>query len=145
MDNTPIGAVAAGGVAEVDLACRAAQDAFESWRNTSGKARKQLLHRLADLIEQRAEEIALVESMDCGQPIRFMQAAAARGAENFRFFADKAPEASNGLALHQNEQSQLHQAYAHRPCGRYHAMEHAVHVGHLEDRAGPGGRLRRSA
>lgn len=103
VDNTPIGAVAAGGVAEVDLACQAAQDAFESWRDASGKARKQLLHRLADLIEQRAEEIALVESMDCGQPIRFMQAAAARGAENFRFFADKAPEAGNGLALHQNE------------------------------------------
>ena len=50
-------------------------------------------------IEARAEEIALLESLDTGQPIRFMSAAAKRGAENFRFFADKAPEAERGLSL----------------------------------------------
>jgi len=44
-----------------------------------------------------------VESMDCGQPIRFMKQAAVRGAENFRFFADKAPEAANGQALQQEQ------------------------------------------
>src|SRR5262245_48874337 len=37
--------------------------------------------------------------MDTGQPIRFMSQAAARGAENFRYFADRAPDARNGLAL----------------------------------------------
>jgi 5-carboxymethyl-2-hydroxymuconic-semialdehyde dehydrogenase len=41
--------------------------------------------------------------MDCGQPIRFMKQAAVRGAANFRFFADKSPEAQNGLALHQDQ------------------------------------------
>ncbi len=58
---------------------------------------------MADLILERAEEIALVESMDTGQPIRFMKAAAVRGAENLRFFADKAPESRNGLSLLQDE------------------------------------------
>ena len=57
------------------------------------------LHRIADAIEARAEEIAVLESLDTGQAIRFMSAAAKRGAENFRFFADKAPEADAGLSL----------------------------------------------
>ena len=37
--------------------------------------------------------------MDTGQPIRFMAQAAKRGAENFRFFADRAPAARDGLSL----------------------------------------------
>ena len=50
-------------------------------------------------IKARAEEIALVESSDTGQPIRYMAKAAMRGAENFRFFADRAPGARDGLSL----------------------------------------------
>jgi 5-carboxymethyl-2-hydroxymuconic-semialdehyde dehydrogenase len=64
-----------------------------------GDQRRALLHEIADAIEARSEEIALLESLDTGQPIRFMAAAAKRGAENFRFFADKAPEAERGLSL----------------------------------------------
>ena len=103
VDNTSIGLVAEGSAADIDRACRAAQDAFPAWSGTSGKQRRKILNRFAGLVEQHAEEISLVESMDCGQPIRFMRAAAARGADNFRFFADKAPEAGNGLSLHQDE------------------------------------------
>ncbi|MGE0807592.1 MAG: 5-carboxymethyl-2-hydroxymuconate semialdehyde dehydrogenase, partial [Burkholderiaceae bacterium] len=65
----------------------------------AGSERRRLLHRVADLIEQRADEIALVECMDTGQAWRFMSKAALRGAENFRFFADRAPDAANGLSL----------------------------------------------
>lgn len=103
VDNSSLGTVADGSADDVNAAARAAEAAYPAWRNTPGRERRRLLHRLADLIEQRSEEIALVESMDCGQPIRFMKAAAARGAENFRFFADKAPEARDGMALHQDE------------------------------------------
>ena len=71
----------------------AAQRAFPAWRDVAGEKRRALLHAIADAIEARGEEIALLESLDTGQPIRFMSAAAKRGAENFRFFADKAPEA----------------------------------------------------
>lgn len=103
VDNSSLGHIAEGSAEDIDLACRAAAAAFPGWSHTPGKERKKILHRFADLIVNRAEEIALVESMDCGQPIRFMQAAALRGSENFRFFADRAPEAANGLALHQDE------------------------------------------
>ena len=103
VDNTALGEVVAGSTADIDRACEAARAAFPAWRDVSGAERKKLLHRLADQIVERADEIALVESMDCGQPIRYMQQAAVRGAANFRFFADKAPEAQNGLALHQGQ------------------------------------------
>jgi 5-carboxymethyl-2-hydroxymuconic-semialdehyde dehydrogenase len=103
VDNTSLGRVAEGSVEDIDAAVRAAVAAFPAWRDLPGARRRELLHAVADGIEQRAEEIALVESMDCGQPIRFMKAAAARGAENFRFYADKAPEARDGRALQQPE------------------------------------------
>ena len=99
VDGSLLAEVAAGDERDVDAAARAAARAFETWRELAGKARRKLLHEIADAIEARGEEIALVESMDTGQPIRFMAAAAKRGAENFRFFADKAPEARNGLSL----------------------------------------------
>ncbi len=101
--NTSLGAVVSGTVQDMDAACEAAASAFEEWSAFSGQARKKMLHHFADLIEKRAEEIALVESSDCGQAIRFMKQAAIRGAANFRFFADKAPEAQNGLSLFQPE------------------------------------------
>ncbi|NIY82068.1 5-carboxymethyl-2-hydroxymuconate semialdehyde dehydrogenase [Vibrio hepatarius] len=101
-DNTSLGKVVKGTAEDVDAACQAAQQAFPAWAEMSGAERKKILHKLADKIEQRAEEIALVESMDCGQPLRFMRQAAVRGAANFRFFADKSPEAKNGLSLHQD-------------------------------------------
>ena len=102
-DNSPMGKVVAGTPEDMDRACTAAAGAFPEWAALPGAQRKKLLNRLADLLEARADEIALVESSDCGQPIRFMKQAAVRGAANFRFFADKAPEAGNGLSLLQPE------------------------------------------
>ena len=99
--NTSLGQVISGTTEDMDAACEAAADAFPQWSQISGQERKRILHHFADLIEERAEEIALVEASDCGQAIRFMKQAAVRGAANFRFFADKAPEARNGLSLFQ--------------------------------------------
>lgn len=84
---------------DVHAAAKAAEAALPGWRAQSGAQRKAILHRVADAIEARREEIALVESMDTGQALRFMSGAAVRGAENFRFFADRAPGACDGLAL----------------------------------------------
>ena len=91
--------VANGGTEEIEGAAGAAAAAFKDWRDTGGAERKRLLHRVADLIEENGEEIALLETCDTGQPIRFMSKAAVRAAENFRFFADRAESARDGLAL----------------------------------------------
>ncbi len=99
VDSSLLGLVASGNAADVDAAARAADDAFADWSGRTGKERKKILHRVADLIEARADDIAAVECVDTGQTIRFMSAAAIRGAENFRFFADHAPDANNGRSM----------------------------------------------
>ncbi|MEZ2144552.1 5-carboxymethyl-2-hydroxymuconate semialdehyde dehydrogenase [Bradyrhizobium sp. DN5] len=99
VDLKPLAKVSHGKAADIDRAARAAQAAFPQWAETSGDARKELLHKVADAIVARAEEIAFVECMDTGQSLKFMAKAALRGAENFRFFADRAPEARDGKSL----------------------------------------------
>ena len=98
-DESLICNVARGGIADIDTATQAAKDAFPAWRDMPAFERKKILHRIADLIVQRAEEIALCECWDTGQALRFMSKAALRGAENFRFFADKVTSARDGQQL----------------------------------------------
>ncbi len=117
VDQSELGQVVEGTAADVDRACEAAERAFADWRDVSGAERKKILHHFADKVVERAEEIALVESMDCGQAIRFMKAAAIRGAANFRFFADKAPEAANGMALYQDDHTNYTMRYPIGPVG----------------------------
>lgn len=99
VDDSLIARAALGAEAEIDAAAGAAKAAFPAWAALSGDKRKALLHRIADLIEDRAEQIALCECWDTGQPWRYMAKAALRGAENFRFFADLAPGARDGQSL----------------------------------------------
>ena len=99
VDESLIARVALGTAATVDAAARAAKAAFPAWAALEGDKRKAILHRIADLIEARAEEIVLCECWDTGQAWRFMSKAALRGAENFRFFADQAPGARDGQSL----------------------------------------------
>ncbi len=99
VDGSLLCKVVCGNEEDVDAAAQAAKAAFDAWRKVTGKKRRALLHRIADLIEARSEEIALIECLDTGQALRFMSKAAERGAENFRFFADRAPDAPDGLAL----------------------------------------------
>lgn len=99
VDESFISKVAKGGVTDIDAAAKAARTAFPAWRDLGAVERKNILHKIADGIVARAEEIALCECWDTGQALRFMSKAALRGAENFRFFADKAPGARDGQAL----------------------------------------------
>ncbi len=99
VDGAALGEIAAGDTADVEEAARAASRAFQTWRATPAAERRKILHRVADLIVERAQQIAVTECVDTGQTIRFMRSAALRGAENFRFFADRAPAAADGLAL----------------------------------------------
>ena len=99
VDNSVIGNIAAGNADDIDAAAKAAAVAFEDWKAMPGAKRKKVLHMVADAIEDNAESIALVESYDSGQPLRFMSKAAIRSAANFRFFADMAPNARDGDSL----------------------------------------------
>jgi 5-carboxymethyl-2-hydroxymuconic-semialdehyde dehydrogenase len=99
IDGSVLGTVCAGTAEDVDAAAGAAAEAFGAWSATPGTERKRILHAVADLIEDRARQIAVTECVDTGQTMRFMSAAALRGAANFRFFADRAPAAADGQSL----------------------------------------------
>jgi 5-carboxymethyl-2-hydroxymuconic-semialdehyde dehydrogenase len=99
IDLKPMAKVARGKAIDVDRAAKAAKAAFRDWAAMPGTTRKKLLHKIADGIVARAEEIAFVECIDTGQSLKFMAKAALRGAENFRYFADLAPEARDGQSL----------------------------------------------
>ena len=97
VDGAVLATVARGNAEDIDRAATAAAAAFKSWRDMPAAARKKLLHRVADAIEDNADDIAVLECIDTGQAHRFMAKAAIRAAENFRFFADKCAEARDGL------------------------------------------------
>jgi betaine-aldehyde dehydrogenase len=57
------------GAADVDAACRAAADAFETWRDTTPSERQLALLRFADLVESHADELVALESENTGKPL----------------------------------------------------------------------------
>ena len=66
-----IAEVGLAGKKEVNLAVKAAKKAFEGpWGQMSGAERGKYLYRIARLIQERAREFAIIESMDGGKPIR---------------------------------------------------------------------------
>ena len=103
VDSSLICTVAKGDGVDIDRAAQAAQAAFPTWAAMPAKKRRDLLYNVAELIEANAEKIALLESLDTGQPIRFMSVAALRSAANFRFFADRVESAQDGRSLPTHE------------------------------------------
>jgi aldehyde dehydrogenase (NAD+) len=63
--------VVAAGPEDVDRAVAAARDAYEHrWSRLSGRDRGKYLYRLARLVQERSRELAVLESIDNGKPIR---------------------------------------------------------------------------
>ncbi|MFV0309994.1 MAG: aldehyde dehydrogenase family protein [Desertimonas sp.] len=83
--------IARGDAATAEAAVAAASAAFGQWSALGPAGRAPLLHRLADLIEERTEDIAIVETVDMGMLHESMRhRLVARGALNFRTYADLA-------------------------------------------------------
>ncbi|MDB5335436.1 MAG: NAD-dependent aldehyde dehydrogenase [Planctomycetaceae bacterium] len=72
-----IAQVAEGDAADVDLAAKAARKAFESgpWSKMDARDRGRLINKLADLMEQNIDELAALETLDNGKPVRDSRAA----------------------------------------------------------------------
>jgi aldehyde dehydrogenase (NAD+) len=81
-----IGAIARGGVDEVDRAVAAARAAWKEWRATTPAERARVLTRFADLIEREQERLALTESEDTGKPLSQARADAQVASRYFRFY-----------------------------------------------------------
>src|SRR5690554_6238371 len=63
--------VPAGEAADIDDAVSAAREAFRSWRHSRLSQREKLLLDLADALETRADDFALLETLDNGKPVTF--------------------------------------------------------------------------
>jgi acyl-CoA reductase-like NAD-dependent aldehyde dehydrogenase len=89
-DGTVITECAEAGAADVDRAVAAARTALDdpAWADLPAAARARLLWRVADLIEEHADELAELETRDNGQPLAVARNVTVPGtAEHFRYFA----------------------------------------------------------
>ena len=99
IDETELGQVSAGGPADAAAAVEAAQRAFPGWARTAPEQRAEILHRVADGVEKRLEDLAKVETRDNGSLIRsHRRGVMPRVALNFRFFADHLRTIASGAA-----------------------------------------------
>lgn len=73
---------------DLDLAVAAADGAFPIWSKMPVDKRSRILHKLADLIEENLDDLALMESRDNGKPLWLAKAVdIPRASTNFRFYA----------------------------------------------------------
>jgi 1-pyrroline dehydrogenase len=75
---------------DVDRAVEAAQAALPEWIEKTPKERSELLHKLADVLEEHAEELAQLESVNVGKPVMASRDEMPFSADNLRFFAGAA-------------------------------------------------------
>lgn len=85
---------------DVDAAVKAAQKAFESWKKTSPAERAAILLKIADLIDENAEKLAMIETLDNGKPIRETTAIdIPLGSDHFRYFASAVRMEEGSVAM----------------------------------------------
>ena len=73
---------------DIDIAVKAAQKALGEWSITSNEKKFSILNKIASLIDENLEALALAETNDSGKPLWLSkQMDIKRAAENFRFFA----------------------------------------------------------
>jgi acyl-CoA reductase-like NAD-dependent aldehyde dehydrogenase len=82
-----IAEVAKGSARDVDVAVEAAERAFDYWAATAPSQRALAQLRLADRVEEHAEELARLESLNVGKPISAAREEIPFAADHIRFFA----------------------------------------------------------
>ncbi|MET7987775.1 MULTISPECIES: aldehyde dehydrogenase [unclassified Streptomyces] len=89
IDGSVLGEISRGTEREAAAAVAAAKAAFPAWAATSRAERARFLHAVADGVEKRIEDLAIVETTDNGALLRsHRRGVMPRVAHNFRFFAD---------------------------------------------------------
>ncbi len=98
-DGTLLATCAQASQEDVDMAVRAAWKAFETWKDVSPQERSSILLKIADLIDENAEKLALIETLDNGKPIRETRTIdVPLSSDHFRYFAG-AIRADEGRAV----------------------------------------------
>src|SRR5262245_20890782 len=82
-----LGPVADCGADDVDAAVAAAGKAFAEWRNVPPLERARMLKRIAAILREHGDELAMLDAADCGNPYHEMVRDAAVGAAQIEFYA----------------------------------------------------------
>ncbi len=114
VDGRLLSKVARGAQVDVDTAVRAARSVFEqrSWSGMAPAHRKRVMIKFADQVLAHADELALMETLDMGKPVKYARAVDVNSAANCirwygeaidKVYGEIAPTPSTGLALIQRE------------------------------------------
>lgn len=115
-----IARVTDSGVADAKLAVKAAYDAFYKsgeWRRTSGPRRADFLLRVADAIMARSGELAHLDSIDNGKPLREARADVEDAAACFRYYAGLITKPQGGVYEVSDGFGPMHSYSMHEPVG----------------------------
>ena len=86
----PIGTVAHAEKADLDRALDAAEKGFQQWRKVSAFERSKIMRKAADLLRERADEIARLMTMEQGKPLAEAKGETLAGADIIDWFAEEA-------------------------------------------------------
>jgi betaine-aldehyde dehydrogenase len=82
-----LGRCAEANAEDVKAAVSAAQTAFESWRDSKPLDRAAMLRKAAEILRANADELALIDAQNCGNPVTEMASDALNAAAQIDFFA----------------------------------------------------------
>src|SRR5690348_3662906 len=82
-----LGRAAEANAEDVDAAARAAHEAFRSWRKVKPLERAALLKKVAAVLREHADELALLDAANCGNPVKEMASDARVAAAQIEYFA----------------------------------------------------------
>jgi aldehyde dehydrogenase (NAD+) len=95
--------IARGNAHDIDEAVRAARAAFEGpWGKLTATERGRLLHKLSQAMLEHAQELAQLESLDCGKPLKQARADVTAIARYFEFYAGSADKLMGETIPYQN-------------------------------------------
>jgi len=110
-----IATVSSAGRVDAAAAMDAAASAQESWARTSSRSRAEILHRGFDLVQEHAEELALLMTLEMGKPLAQSRGEVSYGGEFLRWFSEEAVRDSGRYA--ETPEGNLRMLVTRKPVG----------------------------
>ena len=123
-----LGPFADCGAEDIDAAVQAAKKAFDGWRNTPPLERARLLKRIAAVLRENADELAMIDAADCGNPVHEMVMDATIAAAQIEFLRRPGDRDERRLDPDGPRCGELLRARAARRRRPHHSVQPSLHV-----------------